>query len=66
MQKSCFKNNLKGTHLRLLDLDGMEGEVPGLEEGGSMPILGGEPATVHFNNMPILGKHATMHFERHP
>ena len=35
-----FWNRFKGTHLRLLDLEGIEGVGPGLEGGGSMPILG--------------------------
>ena len=38
--KSHVWNHFKGTHLRLLDLEGIGGAGPGLEGGGSMPILG--------------------------
>ena len=57
-------NRFKGTHLRLLDLEGIGGAGSGLEGGSSMPILGDlNLLQCCIDNMPILGAQiATMQF----
>ena len=63
-RKSYFWNCFKGTHLRLLDLEGIGGAGSGLEGGSSMPILGDlNLLQCCIDNMPIFGAQiATMQF----
>ena len=55
-RKSYFWNRFKGTHLRLLDFEGIGGAGSGLEGGSSMPILGDlNLLQCCIDNMPIFG-----------